>query len=396
MPEQIANPNFERSASTFHNMIDNIKNINFKSLLLKENFMSIALFVLFLLILIAVLIYYFIMKNLSSKECKKMDKLYSDLDTKIHSLNDNDPNCKYSLRDYYIKTAYNCCSAGSYTNDFVDICSLKNVLRQGIRGLDFEIYSINDKPVVATSSVPSYYIKETYNYVDFGDVMNCISNYAFSSSTAPNPQDPIIFHLRFMSNNQKMFDSLAKLFFDYDSLFLGSHSSNENETNNVKQNFGTTPIQSLMGKIIVIADNTNKSFSSNPEFYEYVNLTSNSIFMRALNYYNVKNTPDLIELQEYNKQNMTISMPDISTTPVNPSGIICRETGCQMLGMCYQLNDVFLQENNQFFDLAGYAFVLKPENLRYKEVTIDAPTTPNPALSYETRTVSSDYYSFKI
>ena len=193
-----------------------------------------------------------------------------------------------------------------------------------------------------------------------------------------------------------MFDALAALFFNYDSLFLGSHSSNENETNNVKQNFGTTPIQSLMGKIIVIADNTNKSFSANSAFYEYVNLTSNSIFMRALNYYNVKNTPDLTELQEYNKQNMTISMPDISTTPLNPSGIICRETGCQMLGMCYQLNDVFLQENNQFFDLAGYAFVLKPENLRYKEVTIDAATTPNPALSYETRTVSSDYYSFKI
>ena len=55
------------STSTFHNMIDNIKNINLQSLLLKENFMSIALFVLFLLILIAVLIYYFIMKNISSK-----------------------------------------------------------------------------------------------------------------------------------------------------------------------------------------------------------------------------------------------------------------------------------------------------------------------------------------
>ena len=100
-----------------------------------------------------------------------------------------------------------------------------------------------------------------------------------------------------------MFDALAALFFSYDSLFLGSESSNETETNNVKQNFGTTPIQSLMGKIIVIADNTNKSFSANSEFYEYVNLTSNSIFMRALNYYNVKNTPDLTELQEYNKQN---------------------------------------------------------------------------------------------
>jgi hypothetical protein len=265
-----------------------------------------------------------------------------------------------------------------------------------VRGLDFEIYSVADNPVVATSTIPNYYVKETYNYVNFADVMNIVSNYAFSQSTSPNPQDPIIFHMRIMSNNQKMFDKLAAIFKQYDSLFLGPEYSFENEKNNSKQNLGTTPILSLSKKIIVIVDNTNKSFSTNPSFYEYVNLTSNSVFMRALHYYDVKNTPDITELQEYNKQNITISMPDVSTEPVNPNAILCRETGCQMIGMCYQTNDVFLQENNQFFDNNGYAFVLKPENLRYVEVTIPAPTIPNPALSYETRTVSSQYYSFNI
>lgn len=382
--------------STFQNMLSNIKNVNFQSLLLKENFVASFLFVLILLIIICVLIYYFYMNTLLSKECSAMDSLYSTLNTKIHSLNTNDPNCKYNLRDYYVKTAYNCCSAGAYKNDFVGLCALKDVLRQGVRGLDFEIYSVEDQPVVSTSSGSSYYVKETYNYVAFDDVMTIINNYAFSQSTAPNPQDPIIFHLRFMSNNQKMFSTLAKLFENYDSLFLGPEYSFESDKNSAKQNFGAIPLLSLRGKIVVIVDNTNKSFSTNQDFYEYVNLTSNSIFMRGLNYYNVKNTPDITELQTYNKQNMTISMPDISAAPINPSAIICRETGCQMIGMCYQVNDVFLQENNQFFDQGGYAFVLKPENLRYVEVTIDAPTPPNPALSYETRTVSSQYYSFNI
>lgn len=383
-------------SSTINKVIDKVKNYNMQSMLLKENFASLFIFILILMIVIGTLIYYFYMRNLVSKECSRMDALYSALDTKIHSLNSNDPNCKYNLRDYYIKTAYNCCSAGAYKNDFVSICALKDVLRQGVRGLDFEIYSIADNPVVATSTVPNYYIKETYNYVNFADVMNIVSNYAFSQSTSPNPQDPIIFHMRIMSNNQKMFDKLAEIFKQYDSLFLGPEYSFENEKNNTKQNLGTTPILSLSNKIIVIVDNTNKSFASNPAFYEYVNLTSNSIFMRALHYYDVKNTPDITELQEYNKQNMTISMPEVSATPVNPNAIICRETGCQMIGMCYQLNDVFLQENNQFFDNNGYAFVLKPENLRYAEVTIPAPTQPNPALSYQTRTVSSEYYSFNI
>jgi len=379
-----------------NNVIEKVKNFNMQSLLLKENFVSIFLFVLILIIVICALVYYFYMINLTGKECSNMDGLYSSLNTKIRSLNASDPNCKYNLRDYYIKTAYNCCSAGAYKNDFVSICALKDVLRQGVRGLDFEIYSVADNPVVATSTVPNYYVKETYNYVNFADVMNIISNYAFSQSTAPNPQDPIIFHMRIMSNNQKMFDKLAQIFKQYDSLFLGPEYSFESEKNNAKHNLGTSPVLSLNRKIIVVVDNTNKSFSSNPAFYEYVNLTSNSIFMRALNYYNVKNTPDITELQDYNKQNMTISMPDVSAKPTNPNAIICRETGCQMIAMCYQENDVFLQENNQFFDNNGYAFVLKPENLRYIEVTIPAPTIPNPALSYQTRTVSSQYYSFNI
>jgi len=373
-----------------------MKEINFQSLLLKENVASLLLFVLILLTVICILVYYFYMRNLLSKECSAMDNLYSALNTKIHSLNTNDPNCKYNLRDYYIKTAYNCCSAGAYKNDFVGTCALKDVLRQGVRGLDFEIYSVANQPVVSTSTSSSYYVKETYNYVAFSDVMTIINNYAFSQSTAPNPQDPIIFHLRFMSNNQKMYSELAALFKNYDSLFLGPEFSFENEQDSTKQNLGSIPLLSLQRKIIIIADNSNKSFSANPEFYEYVNLTSNSVFMRALRYYDVKNTPDITELQTYNKQNMTISLPDISATPLNPSAIICRETGCQMIAMCYQLNDVYLQENNQFFDQAGYAFVLKPENLRYKEITIPAPTEPNPALSYQTRNVSSQYYSFNI
>uniref|UniRef100_A0A6C0LG90 PI-PLC Y-box domain-containing protein n=1 Tax=viral metagenome TaxID=1070528 RepID=A0A6C0LG90_9ZZZZ len=382
--------------SSFNNIVSSMKEINFQSLLLKENVASLLLFVLILLTVICILVYYFYMRNLLSKECSAMDNLYSALNTKIHSLNTNDPNCKYNLRDYYIKTAYNCCSAGAYKNDFVGTCALKDVLRQGVRGLDFEIYSVANQPVVSTSTSSSYYVKETYNYVAFSDVMTIINNYAFSQSTAPNPQDPIIFHLRFMSNNQKMYSELAALFKNYDSLFLGPEFSFENEQDSTKQNLGSIPLLSLQRKIIIIADNSNKSFSANPEFYEYVNLTSNSVFMRALRYYDVKNTPDITELQTYNKQNMTISLPDISATPLNPSAIICRETGCQMIAMCYQLNDVYLQENNQFFDQAGYAFVLKPENLRYKEITIPAPTEPNPALSYQTRNVSSQYYSFNI
>jgi hypothetical protein len=360
---------------------------------LKENYASYMLLSMIIVVIIVALWYYFYMRNLVSRECSSMSNVFSALNGSIKSLNSSDPNCGYTFKDYYIKTAYNCCSPGTFKNDYVSTCALKDVLKQGVRGLDFEIFSMDDQPVVATSTVDNNHIKETYNVVAFSDVMNIVTNYAFASSGAPNPQDPIIFHFRFKSANHKMYQNLANLFKSYDSFFLGPASSFEQNG----KNFGNTKLMDLVGKkIVVIVDKSNNAFMDTEDFYEYVNMTSNSIFMRALHYYDVKNTPDLIELQDYNKQNMSISMPDIGADPPNPSAIVCRETGCQMIGMMYQKNDVNLQENNAFFDKCGYAFCLKPEKLRYIPVYVPEPPPQNPALSFQTRSVKSDYYAFNI
>jgi hypothetical protein len=66
-----------------------------------------------------------------------------------------------------------------------------------------------------------------------------------------------------------------------------------------------------------------------------------------------------------------------------------------MLAMRFQYIDNFLEENTLFFDQGGYAFILKPERLRYVPVTIPKPTPQDPALSYQTRDVGTDYYNFK-
>ena len=369
------------------NIMNSIKNLN-------ENFVTYMLFAMIILFVIIILWYYFYMRNLVNRECSAMDSLFSTLNGSVKSLNSTDPSCKYTFKDYYIKTAYNCCSPGTYKNDYVSTCALKDALKQGVRGLDFEVFSMGDQPVVATSTVDSNYIKETYNYVVFSDVMNIITNYAFATSTAPNSKDPIVMHIRFKSSNQKMFQNFANLMKNYDRFFLGpAYSFEQNGTN-----FGNIPLLDLIKKntIVLIVDKTNNSFMDCKDFYEYVNMTSNSIFMRALHYYNVKNTPDLSELQEYNKQNMSISMPDVGADPPNPSSIVCRETGCQMIAMMYQKNDTNLQENNAFFDKSGYAFCLKPERLRYIPVVVKTPAPQNPALSFQTRSVKSDYYAFNI
>ena len=71
--------------------------------------------------------------------------------------------------------------------------------------------------------------------------------------------------------------------------------------------------------------------------------------MRGCDYYNIKNNPDAQELTEFNKKAMTIVMPDNGINPSNPSGMLCRTYGCQMVAMRYQMVDNFLMENAVLF-----------------------------------------------
>jgi hypothetical protein len=377
----------DKISNTQQNITNAVKNLT----QMKESTTVVVIScIIFLIILISFLCYFYY-NGLRGRECKNINKIYGDLNGKIRSIDETDQ-FNYTFKDYYIKSAYNCCSGGNYKNDFVDTCNLKSLLKQGVRGLDFEIFSINDGPVVATSTSDSYYVKETFNYVNFVDVMNILRDYAFSTSTAPNSNDPIIIHLRIKSTNQAMYQNFAKLLENYDSILLSKDYDSENNGTN----FGNVPLKNLLGKVIIIVDRSNISFLECPEFYRFVNMTSNSVFMRALHYYDIKFTPDMTELIEFNKQNMTIGMPDKGSNPENPSSLVMREMGCQLLAMRYQTIDVNVEENDIFFDEKGYAFVLKPDNLRYIPVTIPLPPAQNPELSYATRSVSSDFYSFNI
>jgi hypothetical protein len=370
-------------STTTEKYLSAIKNMNEDM----QSYMILALIFVILAIFIGYMIY---LSQLEGKEVNFMNNLYSSLDGFIKPISGNDNDLSYSLYDYYIKTAYNACSGGSYKNDFVDIGILKAIIKQGVRCLDFEVYSLNNQAVVATSTTDDYFVKETFNSVDFASVMDTIKNYAFSGGTCPNPTDPLIIHLRIKSNNQEMYSNLANLFKSYDKLMLGKDFSYENSG----QNLVITPLLKFQNKIILIVDKINNSFLENPDFLEYVNLTSNSIFMRSYSFYQIKNDP-VDDLAVYNQRNMTIVFPDAGTDPVNPSGLLCRGYGCQMVAMKYQTVDNNLIENTKYFDGAGYAFSLKPADLRYQPVTIPEPTPQNPAYSYATRNASTDYYSFK-
>jgi hypothetical protein len=361
--------------------------------LLRESQVAKYIVLIMSIILVLSLILWIYNKTkLDSANCATMNDMYKDFGM-VHTMNTANEDYTYNLRDYYIKTAYNACCAGQFKNDFVNTCALKNVIRQGARCLDLEIYSVNNVPVIATSSVNDYSIKETYNSVSFGDALAVIRDYAFSGSTCPNPGDPLILHLRIMSNNNTMYDAMATMIEEnVTDQILGPKYSYENGG----KNLGTIPISELMGKIVIIVDRSNPIFEST-KLDEYVNLASNSIFMRSIRYSDgVKYTPDMDELIEYNKKNMSLVMPDLSSNNTNYSAQLAWTCGCQFVSMCFQNFDTNMEVYTALFDKTGSAFVLKPKALRYIPNTVPPPQQANPEYSYQERNTATDYYSLTI
>lgn len=334
----------------------------------------------------------------------------SEFASKITSINQNSPQCLFFLRDYYILTAFNCCSGGNYKNDYVGLCNLIAVISQGVRCLDFEVYSLNNQPVVATSSSPMYSAcyKESYNSIPFGDVMTTIENYAYSNSTCPNPTDPIIMHLRIKSANCTMLDNLADVFEKFNTLLLGPAFSYEFNGNNL----GSMPLlmfsgannPSKQGKIIIIVDQmTNGIITAimNTKIWEYVNMVSGSTFMQIVSNTTLESESDLSNFIQYNMTNMSMVIPDSGGNPSNPNFLLSQLTGCQMCAMRWQLSDINLElcttscistsidpatntnttGVNTCFNSAGFAFVLKPSNLRYIPTTFDVSDV-DASLSY--------------
>lgn len=315
--------------------------------------------------------------SLNEKNCKTIEDVYDSFPM-ISSMDTNNPVFQYKLRDYYIKTAYNCCASGNLKNDFVNICALRNCIKQGARCLDFEIYSVNNSPVVAVSSTDDFHVKESYNDIELVKVLEAISIYAFSGKSSPNPDDPLILHFRIMTNSKNVHDEIARQLYDtLQDRILGKKFSYENYGLNI----GSYPISKLMGKIIIMVDKTNPLFT-NTLLNEYVNITSNSAFVRLLRYKEVAYNHDKEELLYYNKENMTITLPNLSGNNKNYSSALVMTYGCQMIGMSFQNFDNNLKYYTKYFDDAGSAFVLRSERYRYVPVFIPKPPCQDPDVTF--------------
>lgn len=357
------------------------KNVNF-------NF-SIASKIISFVILVIIVLY--IGRQYTKHKCS------SSVLATITGISKKDTRYDMSLRDYYIKSSYNSCATGQFKNDWVDLCALTNVIKQGCRVLDFEVYMLDDKAIVATSNSTKFTEKGTYNSIPIEDVIKLISENAISNSMStencPNSFDPLFLHFRIKSDNVDVYNQLANALVEYlDSKLLPNEYSYENKGHNL----GKIPLKQLLGKVVIMVDKIENNHIRGTKMDELTNIMGNSAFLRSLAYNDVVHTPDMDELIDYNKKNMTISYPNLSYKSSNYNSSIVMQYGVQMSCMCFQTNDSFLQAYNTLFDKSGSAFLLKPQKLRYVPVTVEPPPAIDPSLSYGYKTHETNYYKFNL
>jgi hypothetical protein len=307
------------------------------------------------------------------------------IDKNITSINAEDSQSKFKLRDYYIKAAHNAFNPDKFKNSNVSMDAFLYVIARGCRFIDFEVFSVENQPVISSSSVNSFNYKETYNQIPVSDALEVLGNYVFSGSKCPNPGDPFIIHMRIMSQNITMYDNLAKIISQSKSVarhLLGPKYGREYQS----KDLGNENLLDFKGKIILMVDGTNPVYRKT-KLFELMNMSSKSLFLSKYTYFGVKNVGDPQAFKDANKKNMCLVLPEKAGRPINDGHNGPFTWGCQIVAMCFQeeVRDEKLKAYEDKFASVGYAFILKPEDLRYVPITIAPPAPPNPKASMEAK-----------
>jgi len=307
-----------------------------------------------------------------SGECKTMNKHYADLPP-ISSVTVGDPLYENPLSWYYIKSSYNSCCVGQFENDYVSTCALVNVIKQGCRVLDFQIFNLDSQPVVAASASTSNFEKGTYNYLSFEDTMNLVSTNAFAITTCNNYNDPLILSFRVMSTDVSVYNAMADVLKDAfgnpddnNGHMLDSRYSNEHveyADDPTIKSICDVPLTDLLGKVIIAVTCVGPKTYKSTDLEELVNIAGNEPYLWIMTEHKLIYNEDPDALTEHNRSQMCICLPNLSSQPDNYAPTAPMLYGTQMCMMCYQRDDTSLQVYNELFDTQKHAFIMKPKSL---------------------------------
>ena len=110
---------------------------------------TIFLICILIVLIISMVLYITNRRQLNEQNCKNLADIYDSFPM-VSSINPNEENYQYLLRDYYIKTAHNCCCGGNFKNDFVCPIFLPKRIWLNVLGTFTDLKPLNVLEVILT------------------------------------------------------------------------------------------------------------------------------------------------------------------------------------------------------------------------------------------------------
>ena len=365
---------------------------------LNETRIDLIVLIVFALVLMGLIIWNASRLGMIENSRKKLEKLYpnptnesyfngpNNIKPSARELFDYERNNNSTLLNYYVKSAYNCCCGDGYRNNFVDLYPLEKVIGNGCRFLDFEIYSYNDDPIVASSTANNNNIKETYNALLLKDVLTKTTETAFDETKTICANDPLILNFRIMSTNLTMLEKIGDLFEEYlDKSINSNFSLLKNYKDAAMKN---VKMRDLYRKIIIICDfNPANNIILNTRLAKlanYINLKTKGIDCKTYRYDEIvakgqNNSNFIAETQTH----FTIVLPNVQDNSIDNFDYgISYSSGCQAICMKHQNLDNNLKSYNSIFSgVNKFSWKMKEAPLI---PTLPPPITTNTGVALNT------------
>jgi len=349
-------------------------------------YVTLVIIVFILLLLIS---WVYSRLSLKDKSCDKLKKYWPTLtnttyfasSTSVKSGTGFDSSSN-RLINFQVKSAYNCCCGDGYKNNFVAICALEKCITNGCRFLDFEIYSYNNVPIVASSTANNNYIKETYNSLLLKDVLTTITEKGFDPLSTNCANDPLILNFRVMSTNMAMLKTMGDLFEEYLKNNDGSFTYEVKRENDLL----FAKMDLFYRKVIVICDfNPLPSIiDTNPDLIKLkncINLKGKGLNCNTFRYNQIASKKGSTSFISDTKMKFTIVLPNLDNSVINFDPALSFETGCQAICMKHQNIDNSLLGYNALFKMKhNFAWIKKPSallNVDMEAVPDYTNTSPN-------------------
>ena len=288
----------------------------------------------------------------------------------------------YRLCDYYLASSGYSLFPGAKVYDYISDSVIPMLVRAGPRVVELDIYDDGSGGPVVGLKNQKLGTDYAYNTVSFAACCVSIANTAFNTVVCPVATDPFILSLVFHTTNRNVFDSCAEALKSTCAQYLLGVAYGYQ-----RKNLAIEPICNLQSKLVVVSGAEVKGTLME----EVVNMSWGTSQLRRLTYTQAVQTSDGDELVKFNRDNITMVVPDIDGDLVNKNPQFLLAHGCQWNLMNYGSIDSAME--TYIGEFQEHSVVLKPEALRaLKLEKYKTPVLQDPNLSFQPQRKISPIY----